>query len=129
MSRRSRLCLTELERRFAPAADVLHYHNDTQSTGLNTNETILTRTNVDYHTFGRVLRFQVDGQVYAQPLVKRNVNITTGSFQGVHDVVFVATEHDTLYAIDAGTLNGADSAATLGNVLWQRSFLTSGLPN
>ena len=61
------------------------------------------------------------GAVYAEPLVKTGVTITTGKYQGVHDVVFVATSMDSLYAIDA----------TGGTILWKDSFLynASGNPN
>jgi hypothetical protein len=102
------------------AADVLAYHSNLASNGVNSNETILTRSNVNEATFGKLFEVPVDGQVYAQPLVERGVDITTGPSPGIHDVVFVATENDSVYAIDA-------DAAT-PTVLWQRSFLTSGLP-
>ena len=105
------------------AADVLAHHNDVASTGENLAETVLTRSNVNVNTFGKLFSVPVDGPVYAQPLVQRSVSITAGPDAGVHDVVFVATEHDALYAIDAGTLNGADSPAAAGRVLWRRSFL------
>src|SRR4051794_1191413 len=81
------LSLEELESRLSPSVDILTYHNDLASTGQNRNETILTRSNVNPSTFGQVFAVQVDGQVYAQPLVKTGVNITTGSYQGIHDVV------------------------------------------
>jgi hypothetical protein len=54
----------------------------------------------------------LDGQAYAQPLVKNNVNITAGTSQGIHNVVYVATMHDSLYALDASS----------GAILWQDSF-------
>src|SRR5947207_14266647 len=123
------LFIQSLERRMLLAADLLTYHNDLASTGQNLNETVLTRANVNSSMFGKLFHFQVQGQVYAQPLVKRNVAITTGPNAGTHDVVFVATEHDQLYAIDAGTLNGADSLATAGQLLWQRNFLDLGNAN
>src|SRR5262249_14627511 len=63
--------------------------------------------------FGRLFDTSLDGQVYAQVLAKSNVNITRGSAQGVHNVLYVATMHDSLYAIDALT----------GAILWQDSFL------
>jgi hypothetical protein len=112
--------LDELEPRFLLATDVLMYHDGPTSTGSNPGETQLTPSNVSSSSFGKLFQVPVDGQVYAQPLVATGVNITTGASPGIHDVVFVATENDSLYAIDA------DSAG--GQVLWQRSFLTSGLP-
>ena len=97
------------------AADVLNWHNDLASTGQNLAETVLTRANVNASSFGKLFSLPVTGQVYAQPLVKRNVTITAGPNAGVHDVVFVATEHDQLYAFDA--------AAAAPLLLWQRNFL------
>jgi fibronectin type 3 domain-containing protein len=127
--RRGRLTLLELEPRDVPATDVLTYHNDLASTGVNLTETALTRTNVNPSTFGKVFSYQVDGQFYAQPLVKTNITITVGPNAGTHDVVFVATQHDSLYAIDAGSLNGVNSPTTAGQLLWQRSFLDTTNPN
>ena len=63
--------------------------------------------------FGKAFTTTLDGQVYAEPLFKANVNITRGSSQGIHNVVYVATQHDSLYAVDANS----------GTVLWQDSFL------
>jgi hypothetical protein len=112
--RNTRLAVEQLEPRLAPAAtDVLAYHNDNSSTGQNLNETVLTPANVNPSTFGKLFSTGVDGQVYAQPLVMAGVNIPTGPHQGTHNVVFVATEHDSVYAIDAGS----------GAVLWQDSLL------
>src|SRR5262249_23636438 len=83
-----------LEPRLLLAIDVLMYHNGPTSTGSNTSETQLTPSNVNSSTFGKLFQVQVDGQVYAQPLVATGVNITTGASPGIHDVVFVATEND-----------------------------------
>jgi fibronectin type 3 domain-containing protein len=91
------------------------YLNDLAGTGANTNETTLTPANVNSAQFGKLFSSSVDGQVYAQPLYMPNVNITTGSNQGVHNVVFVATAHDSLYAFDAGS----------GALLWQTSFINN----
>jgi fibronectin type 3 domain-containing protein len=91
------------------------YMNDLAGTGANTNETTLTPANVNSAQFGKLFSSSVDGQVYAQPLYMPNVNITTGANQGIHNVVFVATAHDSLYAFDAG--NGAR--------LWQTSFINN----
>src|SRR5947209_16113141 len=108
------LALTVLESRVNPTS-VLQYHVDPLSTGVNNTETMLTRQNVNQNTFGKQWQVQVQGQVYAEPLVQTGVNITTGANQGLHNVVFVATQHDQLYAYDA-------DAAT-PTLLWQRSFL------
>jgi fibronectin type 3 domain-containing protein len=117
-SRRARPALLELEKRVNPT-NVLQYHMDSLSTGVNNTETVLTRSNVNYTTFGKLWSVRVQGQVYAEPLIETGVNITTGANQGVHNVVFVATEHDQLYAYDA-------DAAT-PTLLWQRSFLSDAL--
>jgi fibronectin type 3 domain-containing protein len=98
----------------SPPTNILTYHNNTNSTGANLNETALTPGTVNVNTFGKDFGVPVDGQVYAQPLYMSGVNIATGTSQGLHNVVFAATEHDSLYALDA----------TAGTVLWQDSFLS-----
>jgi hypothetical protein len=123
--RRVHLALEALESRLAPSANVLTFHNDIASTGLNPNENQLTPANVKVGSFGKLFVTPVDGQVYAEPLVYTGVTIANGvntkpGAAGVHDVVFVATEHDSLYAIDASVAGGA--------VLWQRTFLDAGNP-
>jgi fibronectin type 3 domain-containing protein len=107
--------LEELESRLSPSVNLLQYHNDNSSTGQNLAESVLTPANVNPTTFGKLFSTAVDGQVYAQPLIVTGVNITTGSNQGVHDVAIVATEHDSVYAIDAN--NGVE--------LWQDSFINA----
>lgn len=98
---------------------VLTYHNDNSRDGAYTNESMLTLANVNAGSFGRLFSYPVDGYVYAQPLVMTNVNIPG---KGAHDVVYVVTEHDTVYAFDADGNQGAD-----GGVLWSNHLGNSGL--
>jgi len=76
--------------------NVTTWHNDGARTGANTHEQILTTSNVNVGQFGRLFQITLDGQVYAQPLVMAGVQIAGGA----HNVVYVATEHDSVYAID-----------------------------
>jgi hypothetical protein len=92
--------------------NVTTYHNDNARTGQNTQETILTPANVNSGQFGKLFSVSVDGWVYAQPLYLSNVNIGGGT----HNVLYVATEHDSLYAIDADK----------GTIYWQISLIASG---
>ena len=77
---------------------VLTSQYDNARTGANVHETILTPENVNAAHFGKVFSFKVDGGIYAQPLYLAGVDIP-GS--GRHNVVFIATEHDSVYAFDA----------------------------
>ena len=85
----------------AGQASVTTYHNDNNRTGWNSKETVLTPANVNITTFGLLHTVPLDDQVDAQPLVVPGVNVTAGNHPGVHDVVYVATEGNTIYAIDA----------------------------
>src|SRR5438552_3378905 len=83
---------------------VTTYHYDQKRTGWNPQETILTPTNVASTSFGLLKSVSLDDQVDAQPLIAAGVSITAGKSKGsVHDVVYVATEGNTIYAIDAET--------------------------
>ena len=109
----------DLENRLLFATNILTYHNDIASTGQNLAETVLTPSNVNSTQFGKLFSVSnLDGYVYAQPLYDAAVTTTAGTDPGLHNVVYVATEHDSLYAIDADS----------GTILWQDSFLNSGLP-
>src|SRR6266567_864096 len=94
-------------------ANVLTWHNDLARTGQNLRETQLTPTNVNFYNFGKLFQINVDGKVDAQPLIVSNVSIPN---RGTHNVVIIATEHDTVYCCDAD----------FGTILWRRSMLRSG---
>ncbi len=110
-----RLRTEKLESRWLLAANVTTYLNDLAQTGVNSGETSLTPLNVNSSTFGLKSTLPVDGLVIAQPLFVSGVAITIGSHQGVHNVVFVATNHDSVYAYDADNFV----------LLWQTSFLSN----
>jgi hypothetical protein len=88
---------------------VTTYHNDNYRSGVNANETILTPSNVNEVSFGKLLALPVEGEIYAQPLYVPGVNIN-GT---LHNVLYVATEHDQVYAFDANS----------GQQLWRKSFI------
>jgi len=95
------------------ATDVSTYHNDNSRTGQNTQETILTTSNVNSASFGRLFSFSVDSTIDAQPLYLSSITIPN---QGTHNVIYTATENDSVYAFDADT----------GTPLWQLSLLQPG---
>jgi hypothetical protein len=90
------------------------FHNDLASTGQNLHEYALTPATVSSGSFGKRWSCTVDGDIYAQPLYVANFAIAGG----VHNVLFVATQHDSIYAFDAD-----DPGCS---TYWQRSTLSSG---
>jgi len=108
------LVLAALWPSIALGTDWLTYHFDNTRDGANTNEIVLTPANVNTNTFFRLFTYPVDAEVYAQPLYMANVAMTG---QGTHNVLFVATENDTVYAFDADSNLG-----TNGGLLWQTNL-------
>lgn len=94
------------------SASVLTYHNDNARDGLNAQETVLTDANVNSADFGKIAFLSMDGRVDAQPLYMSALNVGGAA----HNVVFAASEHDSVYAFDADS----------GQVLWQMSLLGAG---
>ena len=92
--------------------DVLTYKNDLSRSGQNLSETTLTPANVNSSSFGLLRNLAVDGKVNAQPLYASRLNVSGSA----HNVVFAATEHDSVYAFDANT----------GSVLWHATLLAAG---
>jgi hypothetical protein len=82
---------------------VLTYHYDNNRTGWNSNETTLTPTNVASSSFKALMVVQLDDQVDAQPLVVPGLTTVGGQSTQGHDIVYVATENNTVYAIDSVT--------------------------
>jgi len=93
--------------------NVLTYHNDNSRTGQNTSETILTTSNVNSTSFGKLFSQAIDSDAYAQPLYVSNVTINGA----VHDVVYVATMNDSVYAFDANSNTGSNASP-----LWKVNF-------
>jgi hypothetical protein len=97
-----RLALAALLLSLFPAtrSQVLTSQNDNARTSANTRETTLTPANVNARKFGRIFSLRADGDIYAQPLYLPDVEIPA---KGRHNVLFVATEHDSVYAFDAAS--------------------------
>jgi hypothetical protein len=99
----------------AAQVNVLTCHNDNARTGLNPNEKILSPATVNSNSFGKLFSLPVDGEVYAQPLYVSEVPIPN---KGSHDVVYVATQHDSVYAFEAHNNTGSNATP-----LWHRIFI------
>lgn len=93
------------------SVSVLTQHNDNTRSGWNDNETALTTSNVNVQQFGQVFTLTVDDQVYAQPLVVGHLLIAGGE----HNVVYVATVNNTVYAFDGDN----------GRLYWRKNFTRS----
>ena len=119
----ARRCAFEpLEPRQLLAVNVLTWHNDLARDGLNSNEVTLTPANVDSTSFGELFSYSVEGQVYAQPLYVSNLAIPG---QGTHNVIFVATQNNDVYAFDANSNAGASAG-----LLWHVNLgLAATMPN
>ena len=100
------------------AVDVVTYHNDVMRTGLNSRETVLTPSNVNSANFGKVGEFAVDSRIDGQILYLSQLNVPG---KGTKNVLYFATEKDTVYAVDADSING--SSAT---ILWKTPALGAG---
>ncbi len=92
---------------------VLTQHNDNSRAGWNSQETKLTTSNVNASQFGKLFTLDADDQVYAQPLVFGNLTISGGK----HNVVFIATVNNTLYAYDSDS----------GKPYWKKNYTAGGM--
>jgi hypothetical protein len=107
------ICFTLFAVLVSSATDVVTYHNNIARTGQNLQEVILTTSNVNSSSFGKLFTFPVDGIIDAQPLYLSAVLIPG---KGTHNVAYAVTENDSVYAFDAD----------LGTPLWHVSVLESG---
>jgi hypothetical protein len=112
LSHTASLALTVKPAQSAPGVDATTYHFDNARDGLNANETTLTPSNVNSATFGKINFLAADGKIDAEPLYLSQLTVNGSA----HNVLYVASEHDSVYAFDADT----------GTVLWQISLLQSG---
>jgi hypothetical protein len=101
--------------------DVLTQHNDNTRSGLNANETLLTPANVTVSKFGKLFTHAVDGIIAGQPLYASDVLMNDGQ---LHNVVYVATQHNTVYAFDADGTQGNNASP-----LWSVSLNDGGTPD
>jgi hypothetical protein len=101
--------------------NVLTQHNDNTRSGLNANETLLTPANVNVNSFGKLFAQSVDGIIVGQPLYASGVLMNDGH---VHNVVYVATQNNTVYAFDADSTQGHNASP-----LWSVSLNDGGTPD
>jgi hypothetical protein len=99
-------------------SSVATWHYDNQRTGANVNETALTLNNVKPTNFGELFFLAVDGAIVGQALYLGGVTIAG---KGTHNVVYVATMHDSVFAFDADSITGANATP-----IWQISLLSAG---
>lgn len=113
------LCMpgTSLQAQTPTPVTVPTWRYDLTHSGANLKETALTLANVNVNSFGKLFALKVDGSVYAQPLYVPGLTMSDGQ---VHNVVFIATENDSVYAFDADSNGGANA-----NPIWQISLLTA----
>jgi hypothetical protein len=97
------------------AVNIATWQNDNLRTGLNGFETALTPQSVNAANFGKLFSYIVDGYIYGEPLYVAHLTVNGG----VHNAIFVATEHDSAYAFDADSYGN-------GSPLWQVSLLSGG---
>ena len=105
-------CITSVNFATAQHISVLTQHNNNTRSGYNDKETILTTKNVNPKQFGKAFSLKVDDQLYAQPLVMADLPINGGT----HNVVYLATVNNTIYAYDGD--NGA--------LYWQKNYTPQG---
>lgn len=101
----------------AGAQDVLTHHYSNDRLGVQSLETSLTPSNVNSTQFGKLFSFPVQGDVYAQPLFVKQYTMKDGK---AHNVLFVATQEDYVYAFDADGNNPSQG------YLWRASLLKTG---
>ncbi len=100
---------------------VTTYKYDSARIGENTQEMTLAPANVNVRTFHKIFTAPLDGYVYAQPLYVSGLKGIAGGIPGrAYNIVFAATEHDSVYAIDAESLNPT------GTILWHHTYLGAG---
>lgn len=111
----SSLCAASAFAQTPTPATVPTWQYDNTHTGANIDETALTLTNVNVNSFGKLFSLKVDGTLYAQPVYVPGLTMSDGQ---VHNVLFVATENDSVYAFDADSNTGANA-----NPIWKASLL------